>query len=214
MEGIQGGSWEGKRAFLIGGGPSLRDFDFSRLNGELTLGLNMAFLHNPTANLIFDFRLMARLYTDQRWLGYRGEKFWLNYEVPHHHCYPGVRVLHECLDSNRRYPRWSRNLSEGLWRKTNAGASALNLAEILGADPIYLLGFDFKGENGKAANYHSEYPESWAIEEKMLQTYMQDFELNVGNIHARVINLNPDSELKCFEFGDLDLVLPKQEAKA
>ena len=40
---ISSGAWEGRRCFIVGGGPSLKDFDFSQLKGALTIGINRAF---------------------------------------------------------------------------------------------------------------------------------------------------------------------------
>ncbi|MCX5657919.1 MAG: hypothetical protein NTZ48_06855, partial [Candidatus Omnitrophica bacterium] len=34
--------WEGQRCFIIGGGPSLKGFDFSKLKGELVIAVNRA----------------------------------------------------------------------------------------------------------------------------------------------------------------------------
>ena len=37
------GEWAGQRCFIIGGGESLKDFDFSKLKNELVIGVNLAF---------------------------------------------------------------------------------------------------------------------------------------------------------------------------
>ncbi len=207
---IHDGAWAGRPAFVIGGGPSLKDFDFSRLAGELTLGLNMAFLHDPTANLVFDLRLMESLVQDPRWKAYKGAKLWLNSEIPNERGrFKDVVELRECLDMGRG-PLWSTGLEWGIWRRTNAGASALNLAEILGADPIYLLGFDFN----QKGNWHGEYPKGWTPDEVTLRGYIKDFEENVGGIRATVVNLNPESALRSFPHGHLrDVLRPKEAPK-
>lgn len=202
---IQDGMWRGRRAFIIGGGPSLEGFNFSVLSGELTLGINMAFLHNPTVNIIFDLRLMQRLAGDPRWDAYKGEKVWLNYEVPgQSYSFPGVTELREALDGYE--PVWSRTLRDGLYRKTNAGPSAINLAEILGADPIYLLGFDFTGSKARA-NWHQEYPEEWRADPGTYNVYLRDFQEQAPNIKAHVYNLNPLSRLRVFPFANLEDIL-------
>ena len=33
---LEDGAWAGRRCFIVGGGPSLKGFDFRRLKGELT----------------------------------------------------------------------------------------------------------------------------------------------------------------------------------
>ena len=37
---LEDDTWKGRRCFIIGGGPSLRGFDFSSLKGELVIGVN------------------------------------------------------------------------------------------------------------------------------------------------------------------------------
>ena len=74
----------------------------------------------------------------------------------------------------------------------------MNLAVCLGANPIYLLGFDMKGKW-----WHTGYPEKHGDE--VFGAFINDFENAVPELErrgVRVINLNPDSGLKCFEFGE------------
>jgi hypothetical protein len=202
------GKWARRRAFIIGGGPSLKSFDWSLLSGELCLGTNMAFLHGPCANLVSDISLMDRLMGDSRWHQYRGVKVWLNSEAPlEKGRYPDVLELPECVDM-RCMPAWSRSLAKGLYRSTNTGASALNLVDVLGANPIYLLGFDMVGAGlgaGKTDNWHNEYAEK-KKEDWVYRTFIEDFEKNLKNIRASVYNLNPASKLKCFPFAGLEEV--------
>ena len=40
-------TWKGQDVFVIGGGPSLRSFDWSLLSNELTVGCNTAFTLGP-----------------------------------------------------------------------------------------------------------------------------------------------------------------------
>jgi hypothetical protein len=197
--------WAGRRAFIIGGGPSLKNFNFSLLSGELCVGTNMAFLHGPCVNLVCDLTLMQTFAGDPRWKDYKGVKVWLNAELPAQRgVFPGVLELHPCQDlSNKR--KWSRVLSDGLWFLTNAGASALNLVDILGASTIYLLGFDMTGAAGKTVNWHNEYKEKQP--ERVYQDFTVDFIRNLANIRAKVFNLNPASGLKCFPFARIEDVL-------
>ena len=45
-------SWEDKRCILMGGGPSIVDFDFSLIENELTIGVNKSFIKFPT-NIVY-----------------------------------------------------------------------------------------------------------------------------------------------------------------
>lgn len=204
---LTNGAWTGRRCFIIGGGPSCEGFDFRTLKGELTLGINMAFVHNPTVNLIYDLRLMEKLTVDPHWAAYRGPKLWLNSECPNERGrFKDVRELYESVHRVSGQPMWSASLEQGLYRGNNAGIAALNLADILGASPIYLLGYDFKGRRGYSANWHSSYPAEWRQEEAVYRSYADAFDTIRPSVRGRVINLNPDSGLRCFEFGAPEIV--------
>lgn len=195
------GLWRGQRCFVLGGGPSLADFDLSKLRDELTVGVNMAFLLNPTVNLVTDLRFMQQLSEDPRWKEYKGLKLWLySGQRAWKNAFPDVTRVNECV--RERKPAWSRTFGEGIYRGTNAGIAALNLATVLGADPVYLLGYDLAASNGKTANWHSEYKEKWTQQDSVYLRYIQDFKArkDSGAIKARVVNVNMDSGLKCFEF--------------
>ncbi|MGH8896999.1 MAG: hypothetical protein ACRDZ4_08270 [Egibacteraceae bacterium] len=198
--GLHQGAWQGRRCFILGGGPSLNAIDPELLKNELTIGLNMAFFLNPTITFVYDLNTMRRLFVDPRWKAYRGPTVWLNSEDPGARGrYPGVVELRPCEVNYQQV--WSRDLGHGIYRGTNAGIAALNLAELLGADPIYLLGYDFKVADNGQANWHTEYGARAMQDAAVYRGYVQDFESMRGFVKARVVNLNPDSGLKCFESG-------------
>ena len=205
-------SWKGQRCFIIGGGFSLNRFDYSLLKDDLTIGINRAFeKFNPTISFFSDTRFWG-------WLeqGHFGEgtkekfksqkiKVAFNYiDFP----YPdGVLKVNEYQNDYISF-----DLNNGIMLGDNSGFAALNLAICLGANPIYLLGFDMKNINGRA-NWHEGYPEK--APGNIYDLYLKHFERNAGLIKERgfkVINLNPKSELKCFEFGNIEDVF-KEEKK-
>lgn len=203
---IANGAWAGRRCFIIGGGPSAQGFDFSLVRDELTIGINMAFVHNPTINLIYDLRLMRKLTGDPAWQSYAGGKYWLNSEAPNDRGrFPGVIELYESVHKFLRQPVWSGSLADGLFRGNNAGVAALNLADILGANPICLIGYDFKGQGGASANWHNAYPAEWQRQEGIYKEYVECFESIKSILKGKVINLNPDSALTCFPFSTVEV---------
>lgn len=213
-EGLQEGAWKGRRVFILGGGPSLRGIDTMVLagRGEITLGLNMAFLHNPTATLIYDKRCMERVSMEESWKNYRGFKVWLNYEdqgMPLD-SFPQTRQLHEYV-TNPYTRRWPKAMSEGLYRGNNAGTAGICLADVLGAETIYLLGYDMSVEAGKPANWHSLYPEEWQAKQSTIKAYREDIERIKGSVRARVINVTPGSALNVFPKDTLGHVLEMKE---
>lgn len=200
------GSWSGQRCFIVGGGPSLKGFDFGRLKGEKVIAINKSFYDVPFADIVFgmdrpflDWVMMGKLGENYR-LGFKafeGMKLWLDlsgYRYP-----PGIYSLPSAGEIG-----WTKTLGDGLFHGQSSGYGALNLAMVLGADPIYLLGYDCsKGPAGEK-NYHDGYPSGGNPE--ALNIFKRAFEAGVAllNGRPRIINLNPNSALRCFEFGDKD----------
>lgn len=207
------GSWSGQRCFIVGGGPSLKGFNFSKLCGEKIIAINKAFVDLPFADITF---AVDRQYQDwlikgtfnmfeasKLWPNFKGHKVWL--KIPGEIYQAGIEFVplagHEGI---------STSLEEGIYDGSNSGYSALNLAIALGANPIYLLGYDMKKDNRGDSHYHSGYPHPQ--KKKELSTFAKKFPqlaklANEKNI--KIINLNKDSELKCFEFGTIkEALLP------
>jgi len=209
-EGLLDGAWKNRRVFILGGGPSLRDVDLSILAGETTLGLNWAFLHNPTANLVYDARLMGQFAGMPAWEAYQGHRFWLNYEMPeleaHSHFYGRATMLLEPRADRPSLP-WPRRLDDGLYRGNNAGSAGICLADVLGADRIYLLGYDMRVEAGKPVNWHNLYPEEWRAKEDQMVSYRADLNIVSFRVRARVVNLTPMSALMAFPTDTLERVM-------
>lgn len=206
MERFPDGSWAGRRCFVVGGGPSLKGFDFERLRGDKVIAVNKAFLDVPFADVVFgmDRSLIDNFMTGRLGENYRrafesfeGAKLWLDisgYSYP-----PGVYSIPSAGEIG-----WTKSLKEGLYHGQNSGYGALNLAMVLGADPIYLLGYDCsKGPAGEK-NYHDGYPSGGNPD--ALNIFKRAFEVGAAllNGRPRIVNLNPNSALRCFEFGDKD----------
>ncbi len=197
------GAWRGHRAFIVGGGPSLRGFDFSRLRGEAVIAVNRAF-ENVDAQIMFS--MDSRFYdwivtgalgpeTRIRFNEFAGAKVWLD---TFGHPYEGVFTIHSA-----GLHGLTASLPDGLCHGNNSGYAALNLAVCLGASPIYLLGFDMGYSGAGTTHYHGGYPATQPSE--VVRSYAKEFEAQAEHIAAagsRVINFNPDSGLRCFEFGD------------
>lgn len=204
------GAWAGRRAFILGGGPSLNDVDQYLLRNELTLGLNMAFLFETTAALIYDKRLMDTISMAPMWQAYQGEKFWLNAEDKSLFQYPkshgGVQQLRE-YHMQPSNPRWPTALADGLYRGNNAGTAGICLVDVLRADPIYLLGFDLRAEAGKPTNWHQMYPAQWRATDRTMKEFRDDLTRIKGFVRGSVINLTPGSALNAFPKQSLESVL-------
>ena len=204
------GSWAGKRCFIVGGGPSLKDFDFSLLDGELTIGINRAFeKFSPTMIFCGDKRMWSwielqkfgsktkRLFRDSK-----AYKVFLDLKD---NALPDdiLRIDPAAKDGI------TKRLKDGIGLGDNSGFMALNIAVCLGANPIYLLGFDMKGNgNGKQAWWRGGYPEiqDEEVYDRMI-SYFNDSAKEIRALDVRVINLSPESNLRCFDFADVEDVL-------
>jgi len=198
-------TWKGQRCFIIGGGSSLADFDFSKLKGENVIGVNRAFEKiDCTINFAMDYHLHkwitnGRLgpVAKKKFENYKGYPVWLDsvgYDYP-----KGIFIVN---GSDKR--QLTLSMIEGIGGGTNSGYGALHLAVCLGANPIYLLGFDMYGKDGKQAWWHNGYPDK--RNDKIYGMFINDFERIAPELRLRkidVVNLNAESNLKCFDFGKI-----------
>ena len=204
------GEWEGGPCFIIGGGPSLRDFDWKRLKGKKTIAINRAFeFFDPSVI----FSLDGRFY---EWLSN------LEFGLDAFNRYNALKTVRCIINTdNTVYPPnvwripafpnpggWSPKLVYGLPASDNSGVGALNMAVLLGANPVYLLGFDMSGHyHGEQVHFHDGYP----VKNRARQyaKFRASFNMVAGRAKSqtRIVNLNPKSKLECFEFGDIDEVL-------
>jgi len=197
-------AWKGLRCFIIGEGASLKHFDLSRLESELTIGVNrtyeklgctIMFATNAEYHKwIIEGKMGAR--AERKFEEFNGHKVWLgsqNY---------GLKEVNHLMELGGT--GFSSSLKKGLVSNGSPEYGALNLAICLGANPIYLLGFDMHGENGKQPYWHDGYPkdQSDTVYAKF-KTYFEGVAPTLKKKGIKVINLNPASELKCFDFGDI-----------
>jgi hypothetical protein len=187
--------WSGQDAYIIGGGPSLQSFPWERLGSFHTVGCNDAYrlgsdlcdvclfgdhdffdLHKP------DLRAYAKeggvVVTNNHALG-RSPLPWL-YWMPRR-----PRGLHQ----------------DALGWNGNTGASAVNLALILGATTVHLLGFDMGRMNGKTHWFEERKKQP---HESVHEKHLEGFQHVASDLPKRfpdavIINLEDGtSRLECF----------------
>lgn len=222
------GPWQGQRAFIVGGGPSLIGFDFAPLQGERVIAVNKA--HRcGVADLILT-----------------GDRRWLLRRAPHENIAPDLPIVYA-----RRMPQrepmpaalagrifiiaccetraWGRSFRQGV-APGCSGIRAANFAALLGADPIYLLGFDLGGAEAPilhpgppktagrgavlAAHPRRAHREHWHggygyPPARRYDAFIEHWQAAVasGDMAARVVNLNPQSRLRCLPFARPEDVL-------
>lgn len=206
------GQWSGHAVYIVGGGPSLRDFDWGLLRGRpgKVLVINAAMFNVPWADAFFteDLRFIDRFAGSPGYKAFQGVKVF--HALHESQLAQAVRIdPHlQIVERKREDKFWSRSLSEGLCWSSNSGIGAMNLACILGGDPIYLLGFDCRRRApGQNPNYHEHYPQDWRMPTGQEENFRSDFE-NWASFWMRdrqVINLvNPaePSAIRCWPTMD------------
>lgn len=196
--------WAGKRCFIVGGGKSLTGFNFELLRGENIIAINRAVEFIPFAEIMFS--LDSNLYGlykrhkvkddgHEKFNAFRGLRVWVESDSASFENdvllvrFKGKHGLSTCL-------------SDGIYTGGNSGYAALQLAVCLGANPIYLLGYDMDHQG----NFHSGYegdgsdPKSrgWIDGFNRLAPKLDDAGI-------QVVNMNPNSQLQCFSFGEMKL---------
>ena len=198
---LSNGLWEGSRCFILGGGTSLADFDYSLLRGEKIIAVNRAYEVCPFADIMLSMDSRYYKWIMSGTLGeevknklrdFKGLKIWVDTIG-----YPYKNVI-TIKAIERLGLSW--DLSEGIYHGNNSGYSALQLAIALKASPIYLLGFDFYYDGDKS-HWHNGYP--LKTSEKKTRGHAGDFvylskELTIMENGIKIINLNPKSALTCF----------------
>ena len=203
-------AWRGETCFLIGGGPSLRGFDFERLRGRgRIIAINKAFMDAPFADMMFSMdhrfykwlRIGIRRNMDdakEQFANFAGIKCWVDIDNAH---YDDIYFV-----VGKRGAEMAVSIADGIPPGNNSGYAAIQLAMCLGCDPIYLLGYDMSHDAG-VSHYHGGYP--IAQREITVVRFRHKFESVAQRILKRtnVYNLNPDSALRCFPFANIDDVL-------
>lgn len=186
--------------FVVAGGPSLRTFDFSLLRDvRNVIVINGAMRDVPTADywVSEDARFITRFAAEPWWKAFKGRKL---FACPDDAYVPEVKAVAPEVEIVRSRPKskgWSKRLEDGLSTSSCSLIPALNLADVLGGDPIYLLGVDLGKD---ATNYHTLYPKSWGNGAAQMESYRSDVELwAFPNLrHRLVLNLNRDSSVGCW----------------
>jgi len=186
--------WTGETVYILGGGPSLKDFNFNKLRHKLVIGCNDAYaLGSEICDVIH--------FADTEWLDIHLERL---------NAYKGTITTTarlNGLDSRlRTLKRYETGLHvDGIGYNGNTGLSALNLALLYGATTVYLLGFDMQlGEDGQANWHPNEVNEPderhYARFLSHIDQVTADWKSKFPN--TRIINLNPESKMTAFPKRD------------
>jgi hypothetical protein len=201
------GLFAGQPLFIVSTGTSLRRFEFARLDGRITIGINRVVEHyQPTVLHLLD-RTAHRTHASAlaRYGGLvianegaapagRANTYEVRHNVDTFELQDGATELSTVV---------GRSFADGFFGG-GAGCTALHTAMLLGADPIYLLGYDFYEDNGR-------HFDEWNTDQNAESLYGTTLD---GISHLarqpwvpRIFNCNPSSRLRVFPTVNIDEVL-------
>lgn len=205
-------AWAGKPCYIIGGGPSLEGhwpWLLPRLEGQLTIGINRVYEQfDPTIIFGMDPTFIRWLQmgkygelAEHKWKKSKAYKVWLlTYKTK---VADDIYIL-KCIGGyTKALQSFPSRMENGIGHGKNSGYAALNLAVCLGANPIYLLGYDMK-KDGEKTHWHDGHPK--VMPDHVPESFKKHFffaskELIKWGI--KVINLNPKSALNCFPKAEM-----------
>jgi hypothetical protein len=183
--------WSGETVYIIGGGPSLAGFNWKGLEGKKTIAINKALITYPNADVVY--WTDSRVY---RWYTQEINRFkGLKYTIKGNAGYaPDVKVLKRGVKFGLEEAR------DRLAHGNNSGYAAINLAYLLGAKRIILLGYDMKND-GIKGHYHDGYPVPMTSDKIYRDQFLPGFEILAEKLKEKkvqVYNASPISNIKCF----------------
>lgn len=187
-------SWRGRPAVLAGGGDSLRDFDWHRLDGLNVIAINRAYEVLPCAQVV--------AFSDTRFT----RSPWLAPLRSH----SAIKVT-TIADAPRGFLSLGVEKVRGLDKRLgcvasgkNTGHVAVNVAYWLGANPIVCIGFAMTGGHWHEG-YGAEVPDS-VMDRKAGHWATQVFPHLARDLarEARRVVVARPTRLTCFETMELD----------
>jgi hypothetical protein len=189
----------GATVFVLGGGPSLRGFDFSTLAGLRTIAVNQAAAHVVEQDLLY--------FTDTGWFemnrplveGWRGEAITASRSAKRQ--YAGLRRI--LTTPGPGFP------SDVIRRGRSSGHTAIGLAIALGARLVVLLGFDMRGDGGRS-HFHDRYANrDLAVYGREFVPAFSGWDRDARALGVTVLNATPGSALEEFRKVDLAEVMER-----
>ena len=187
----------GRKVFIIGGGPSLKEIDISLLDNRLTVGINVAYkiLKNPTALYWCDESWAASEYdflSKINCFKFTGKHSADGFIKDNIKSVAGATVL-------KRTGDFGIDPDCDHVRGNNSGAHVINLLANMKVSDIILLGFDGKILNGKT-HWHKGYnlPMNNMIYSDMFTPSICSMATPLKNLGINIINLSTESAIDCF----------------
>jgi len=181
--------------FIVAGGPSLKGFDWSLLDGKFVIAINRSYEVLPNAQIVY--------FTDDDWWKTHKERLLKHSGKLIKGCLPNKQIKHPQVTEYVLSGPHHLDMAKGNLRHGhNSTYAAVNLAVQLGFKKIYLLGVDMKWgtkSDKSTSHWHDGHrrldPES--VYKKMMECFKTMVE-PLKKEKVEVINLNPQSNLEVF----------------
>jgi hypothetical protein len=189
--------WHSEICYILGGGPSLANFDVSLLNGKHVISVNNAYKLAYFSEVLF-------------W----GNCWWFEQHRKHLETFPGMMITtcqyeinlpQRVMHVRQQLNRFGLGANCGLltWN-LNAGACAVDLAVQLGATTVVLLGYDMRQIDGRN-NWHDDHKTSldpnWNPYEEFLLAWPY-IAHDAQEMGIQIINATPGSGIDMFPIVD------------
>lgn len=176
---------------IVGGGPSLIGFDFTRLDKYNVIAINRAYEVLPRAQYTY--------FSDYRFWGWHQDGLL---------AHPSIKVTGSPINVNHpdvvQYKLTGYrgiDLRPGKLRSgNNSGYAAINLAVHLNARRIYLFGFDMRAPEG-VTHWHGGYlikTKTTVYEANMLRYFPTSLKA-LACLGVEVYNVGIESKIECFK---------------
>lgn len=194
--------FSGTDVFIVGGGYSLKNFDFNLLKNKNVIALNSAYN-----------------YVGENAVLYWADAVWGQNEEDSLRKHPSKYKFSSRINADTLILSNKTGTAGCHWLKktgdygydsnvnnvrgNNSGANAINFAINLGAYRIILLGFDM-GYTGSKSHFHDHYQTTvgYNVYSELFIPSIESIAKNIAHIPVKIINCSHTSALKCFEIGE------------
>lgn len=194
--------WPGETAFVIGGGPSLRGFDFDRLRDRNVVAVNAAFIDAPRASVMLSSaHAFYEMHRDAI-AAFGGIALTMSKAA--HIASQGRLHLIEAIPT----------LKEGfavpagaVRRGLTTGHTAAALAVAMGASRVVLLGIDGRAGDDGASHFHGHYTHRGPTTADQLAAYVaawKGWRADAEAVGVEIVNATPGSVVTEFTAVDID----------
>jgi len=199
--------WDGQDCFIIGGGPSLKNFDWSLLKSEHAIGCNNAFELGPEVCDVCFF-------SDEKFFNlYKGDLSKFSNLI--------VTNCNKLFNRTETWLKWMPRAGRGLYEEAlgynfSSGGGAINLALLFGITTIYLLGFDMCLGEDNQINWHEnklDKPDKDVFGRMTIAFRHIAKDLKKKFTNCKVINVNMHNNLEVFQYVDPDIFWAERKLK-